>query len=49
MKPSTPDEARAAVRKGKATVAVIIPPNFGQDAGRAFFGPAREAADRRAL
>ena len=33
------EEARAAVRKGTATVAVIIPPNFGQDAGRAFFGP----------
>ncbi len=38
-KPSSPDDARAAVRKGKATVAVIIPPNFGHDAGRAFFGP----------
>jgi ABC-2 type transport system permease protein len=38
-KPSTPDDARATVRKGKATVAVIIPPSFGQDAGRAFFGP----------
>jgi ABC-2 type transport system permease protein len=39
VKPSTPDEARASVRKGTSTVAVIIPPNFGQDAGRAFFGP----------
>ena len=39
VKPSTPDEARAAVRKGGATVAVIIPPNFGQAAGAAFFGP----------
>jgi ABC-2 type transport system permease protein len=39
VKPSTPDEARAAVRKGTAMVAVIIPRNFGQDAGRAFFGP----------
>jgi len=38
VKPSTPDQARAAVRKGAATVAVIIPPNFGQEAGRAFFG-----------
>ena len=27
------------MRKGTATVAVIIPPSFGQDAGRAFFGP----------
>jgi len=39
VKPSNPNDARAAVRKGTATVAVIIPPNFGQDAGRAFFGP----------
>lgn len=39
VKPSNPSDARAAVRKGTATVAVIIPPNFGQDAGRAFFGP----------
>ena len=39
VKPSTPDDARASVRKGSAIVAVIIPPNFGQDAGRAFFGP----------
>jgi ABC-2 type transport system permease protein len=39
VKASTPGDARAAVRKGTATVAVIIPPNFGQDAGRAFFGP----------
>jgi ABC-2 type transport system permease protein len=42
VKPSSPDEARAAVRKGDATVAVIVPPNFGQDAGRAFFGPQRK-------
>ena len=39
VKPSNPNDARAAVRKGTATVAVMIPPNFGQDAGRAFFGP----------
>ena len=39
VKPSTLDAARAAVRKGSAIVAVMIPPNFGQDAGRAFFGP----------
>lgn len=42
VKPSNPDDARAAVRKGKATVAVIIPPNFGHDAGLAFFGPDRK-------
>jgi len=28
-----------AVRKGTANVAVMIPPNFGRDAGEAFFGP----------
>lgn len=39
VKPSTSGEARALVRKGTAYVAVIIPPNFGQDAARAFFGP----------
>jgi ABC-2 type transport system permease protein len=39
VKPSNPADARAAVRKGTATVAVIVPPNFGLDAGRAFFGP----------
>ncbi len=42
VKPSNPADARAAVRKGSATVAVIVPPNFGQDAGRAFFGPQRK-------
>jgi ABC-2 type transport system permease protein len=39
---TTGEQARAAVRKGTATVAVIIPPNFGQDAGRAFFGSAEK-------
>ncbi|HEX5227319.1 MAG TPA: ABC transporter permease, partial [Bryobacteraceae bacterium] len=39
VKPSTPDAAREAVRKGSATVAVILPPNFGRDAGQSFFGP----------
>ena len=39
VKPSNPSDARTAVRKGTATVAVIIPPNFGRDAGAAFFGP----------
>jgi ABC-2 type transport system permease protein len=42
VKPSTPADARAAVRKGAATVAIIISPNFGHDAGQAFFGPARK-------
>jgi ABC-2 type transport system permease protein len=39
VKPSTPDDARVAVRKGTANVAVLIPPNFGRDAGASFFGP----------
>jgi ABC-2 type transport system permease protein len=42
VKPASAEQARAAVRKGSATVAVMIPPNFGQDAGRAFFGPAQK-------
>jgi ABC-2 type transport system permease protein len=42
VKPSTPDQARAAVRKGSATVAVIIPPNFGHSAGQAFFSSAQK-------
>jgi ABC-2 type transport system permease protein len=37
VRPSTLDEARTAVRKGKATAAVVIPKDFGADAGRAFF------------
>jgi ABC-2 type transport system permease protein len=35
VKPATPAEAQEAVRKGKATVAFLIPPNFGPDAARA--------------
>jgi ABC-2 type transport system permease protein len=42
VKPSSPDEAREAVRKGKATVAVAIPKDFGADAGHAFFGGAKK-------
>src|SRR5215469_242846 len=41
VEPSTADEAREAVRKAKAMVGVVIPKDFGADAGRAFF---REAA-----
>lgn len=32
-------EAREAVRKGKASVAVVIPRGFGQASGKAFFRP----------
>jgi ABC-2 type transport system permease protein len=42
VKPSTVEEAREAVRKGKATVAVVIPKDFGQSAGQAFFGDAEK-------
>src|SRR5208337_1166453 len=37
VKASTLDAAREAVRKGKATAAIVIPKNFGRDAGRALF------------
>jgi len=37
VKPSTLDAAREAIRKGKATVAIVIPKDFGKDAGRALF------------
>ncbi len=37
VKPSTLDVAREAVRKGKATAAIVIPKDFGRDAGRALF------------
>ena len=40
VKPSTVDEARATVRKGKAVVAVSIPKDFGVNSGRAFFSSA---------
>jgi len=37
VKPSTLPAAREAVRKGKAIAAIIIPKEFGRDAGRALF------------
>jgi len=37
VKPSDLDAARTAVRKGKATAALVIPKDFGADAGRALF------------
>ena len=39
---STLDSARESVRKGKTTVAAVIPRNFGDDAGRAFFSSAQK-------
>jgi ABC-2 type transport system permease protein len=40
VKQSALDQARAAVRKGKAMAGVVIPKDFGAEAGRAFFGGA---------
>ncbi len=37
LKPSTPDEARDLVRKGKARAAIVIPKGFGTEAGHALF------------
>jgi ABC-2 type transport system permease protein len=37
VKPSTLEAAREAVRKGKATAAIVIPKDFGRDAGQALF------------
>ena len=37
VKPSTLEAAREAVRKGKATAAIVIPKDFGRDAGHALF------------
>ena len=36
VKPATPEQAREAVRKGKAAAAFVIPRNFTLDAGRSF-------------
>jgi ABC-2 type transport system permease protein len=37
VRPSTLEAARDEVRKGKATAAIVIPKDFGRDAGRALF------------
>jgi len=37
VKPSALEAAREAVRKGKATAAIVIPKDFGRDAGHALF------------
>ena len=42
VKPSTLEEARTAVRKGKATAAIVIPKEFGADAGRAFLASGKK-------
>ena len=47
VKPSSLDAARAAVRKGKAMVAILIPAGFGADAARALFGA--DGADDQAI
>jgi len=42
VKPSSLDAARATVRNGRAMVAILIPRDFGADAGRALFGAAKK-------
>jgi ABC-2 type transport system permease protein len=42
VKPSTLDAAREAVRKGKASAAIVVPKNFGADAGHALFGQGKK-------
>jgi ABC-2 type transport system permease protein len=49
VKPSTLDAARDAVRKGKATAAIVIPKDFGNDAGRALFSGANTSASKPEL
>jgi ABC-2 type transport system permease protein len=49
VKPSTLDAAREAVRKGKATAAIVIPKDFGKDAGRALFTGANAGASKPEL
>jgi len=42
VKPATMADARTAVQKGKAIVAIAIPKDFGTEAGRAFFSGAKK-------
>jgi ABC-2 type transport system permease protein len=49
VKPSTLDAASEAVRKGKATVAIVIPKDFGKDAGHALFTSANTGARKPEL
>ena len=49
VKPSTLDAAREAVRKGKATAAIVIPKDFGKDAGSALFTGANAGASKPEL
>src|SRR5260370_20526789 len=49
VKPSTLDAAREVVRKGKATAAIVIPKDFGKDAGHALFTDANTGASKPEL
>jgi ABC-2 type transport system permease protein len=42
VQPSTLDQARDLVRKGKVTAAIVIPKDFGQDAGQALFSGSKK-------
>ena len=49
VKPSTLDEARERCEKGRPPLAVVIPKDFGADAGRAFFARREEAGNCHSL
>jgi len=49
VKPSSLDDARDAVRKGKATAAIVIPKDFGKDAGNALFTGGKTGASKPEL
>lgn len=42
VKPSALEEARTAVRKGRASAAIVIPKDFGTNAGHALFGQGKK-------
>ena len=47
VKPSALDAAREAVRKGKVTAAIVIPKDFGRDAGHALFTGTNETGGHK--
>jgi len=46
---SAPERLREAVRRGRAAVAIDLPPGFGADAGQAFFGDPTRKKPRLAM
>lgn len=49
VKPSSLDDARDAVRKGKATAAIVFPKDFGENAGKALFTGGKTGASKPEL